>query len=234
MGFSLYKAPATFTCLVTHVLDPFIHVFVIVYLDAICIYSKSAENRLDRLRKVLSTLRENKLFFKMVKCFRAKRKTEYLGFIVGSGNVRLSQSTVAAIKHWSLPETQKQVKSFVSLCSFNRDFIQHFADCSAPLTILCRESLPERVVHSNTTRVAFDTLKTRMISAPVLLIPKSGQEKELVVVTDSSKVGIAGVLFQEDSDVHLRPCAYCARKLKDAETMYSAYDKEALTIGACL
>jgi hypothetical protein len=34
MGFSLCNAPATFTRLImTHVLDPFIHLFVIVYLE---------------------------------------------------------------------------------------------------------------------------------------------------------------------------------------------------------
>ena len=69
-----------------------------------------------------------------------------------------------------------------------------------------------------------------MISAPVLLIPKSGRDAEFIVATDASKVGIAAVLLQEDSEGHLRPCAYWARKLKDAETRYSAYDKEALAI----
>ena len=69
-----------------------------------------------------------------------------------------------------------------------------------------------------------------MISAHVLPIPKSGQEAEFVVAADASKVGIAGVLLQEDSDGHLRPCAYRARKLKDTETRYSAYDKDALAI----
>jgi hypothetical protein len=69
-----------------------------------------------------------------------------------------------------------------------------------------------------------------MISAPVLLIPKSGRDAEFVVATDASKVGIAGVLLQEDSNGNLRPCAYWARKLKDAETRYSAYDREALAM----
>ena len=69
-----------------------------------------------------------------------------------------------------------------------------------------------------------------MVSAHVLLIPKSGQEAEFVVAADASKVGIAGELLQEDSNGHLRPCAYWARKLKDDETKYSVYDKEALTI----
>jgi hypothetical protein len=95
---------------------------------------------------------------------------------------------------------------------FHRKFIHGFVDCSAPLTYLCRKSIPGRVVHSDTTRVAFETLKARIIStAPVLLIPKYDQEAELVVATDASKVGIAGVLLREDSDGHLRPCAYFAR-----------------------
>jgi len=64
----------------------------------------------------------------------------------------------------------------------------------------------------------------------VLLIPKSGQEAEFVVATDASKVGITGVLLQEDSYGHWRLCAYWAPKLKDAETRYNAYNKEALAI----
>jgi hypothetical protein len=49
MGFGLCNAPATFARLMTHVLDPFIHLFVIVYLYDICIYCKSAEEHLDHL-----------------------------------------------------------------------------------------------------------------------------------------------------------------------------------------
>ncbi len=69
MGFGLCNAPATFTRLMKHVLDPFIQKFVIVYLDDICIYSKSPEEHLDHIRQVLTALRNNKLCIKMVKCF---------------------------------------------------------------------------------------------------------------------------------------------------------------------
>ena len=69
MGFGLCNAPTTLTRLMTHVLDPFIHLFVIVYLDDIYIYSKSLNEHLDHLCKVLRALRENKSLIKLVKCF---------------------------------------------------------------------------------------------------------------------------------------------------------------------
>ena len=60
MGFGLCNAPTTFTRLMTHVLDPFIHQIVIVYLGDICIYSKSPEEHHDHIRQVLTALRNNK------------------------------------------------------------------------------------------------------------------------------------------------------------------------------
>jgi hypothetical protein len=69
-----------------------------------------------------------------------------------------------------------------------------------------------------------------MISAPMLLIPNMGHEAEFVIAIDASKVGIDGVLLQEDTFGSLRPCAYWARKLEDFQTRYSAYDREALAV----
>ena len=85
-----------------HVRDSFINLFGVVYLDDICIYSKTPQQHLDHLRKVLTALREHKLFIKI-----AKRETKYLGFVVGSGIFRTSPSKVAAVKGWSLPGAQK-------------------------------------------------------------------------------------------------------------------------------
>ena len=133
-------------------------------------YSKSAKEHLDHLRKVLSALREKILYIKKVKCVWAKRETEYLGFTVGSGVVRTSPSKVTTIKNWPLPETHKKLKL---LLLSNRLIVHLFTTLqNAPLTGLCRQSLPGRVVHSNSTRVAFETLKARMIPDHVLLIPK--------------------------------------------------------------
>ncbi len=69
MGFGLCNAPYTFSRLMTQVIEPSIDQFEIVYLDDIYIYSKSPEEYLDYIRKVLTALRENTFFIKMdIKC----------------------------------------------------------------------------------------------------------------------------------------------------------------------
>jgi len=113
MEFGLCNVLGTFIRFMTHGLDPAIYIFVIVYLVDICICSNSPEEHFIHLRKVLTTLREIKLFIKMVKCFWAKIESVYLGFIVGSGHARTPPGKLASVKDLPLPEIQKQVKIFV-------------------------------------------------------------------------------------------------------------------------
>ena len=50
---------------------------------------------------------------------------------------------------------------------------------------MCRKNLPGSIFHTEATKTAFETLKSRMISALVLLIPKMGYEAEFFVETDA-------------------------------------------------
>ncbi len=58
MGFGLCNASSTYTRLTTHVMDPCIHQFGVVYFDDIYIYSKSPKEHFDRIRQVFSFLRK--------------------------------------------------------------------------------------------------------------------------------------------------------------------------------
>jgi hypothetical protein len=54
----------------------------------------------------------------MPKSFRGHRVAEYLGDIVGNFTLRTASDKIEAVRDWSLPETQKQIKSFVQFCSW--------------------------------------------------------------------------------------------------------------------
>lgn len=56
LPFGLCNAPSAFMNLINDVLRPYINRFVCAYLDDILIYSKSLEEHLVHLRKVLTTL----------------------------------------------------------------------------------------------------------------------------------------------------------------------------------
>jgi Reverse transcriptase (RNA-dependent DNA polymerase) len=78
LPFGLTNAPATFQTAMNAIFAPYLHKFVLVYLDDILIFSKSAEEHREHLRKVLDLLRENKLYANLKKCSFAKSELEYL------------------------------------------------------------------------------------------------------------------------------------------------------------
>jgi hypothetical protein len=107
--------------------------------------------------------------------------------------------------------------TLISLSAISQIVLRHLQICVAKNYLVMLFTLMQ---HHN----------DRMISAPVLLITKVGHEAEFVVAIDASKVGIVGVLLQEDTSGSLKLFAYWARKLKDCETRYSAYGREALAV----
>jgi hypothetical protein len=55
---------------------------VLVFFDDILIYSKSWEDHLQHVDKVLQLLKEKQLYAKPSKCFFGVKEVEYLGHIV--------------------------------------------------------------------------------------------------------------------------------------------------------
>ncbi|KAE8731511.1 hypothetical protein F3Y22_tig00002826pilonHSYRG00003 [Hibiscus syriacus] len=53
MPFGLINAPATFCMLMNNVLQPFLDRFIVVYLDNIMVYSKTLEEHVENLRRVI-------------------------------------------------------------------------------------------------------------------------------------------------------------------------------------
>ena len=82
----------------------FLDEFFIVYLDEIFIFSKTREDHVFHVNRVLDILKKEKLFLKMSKCEFGKTSLVYLGQIVGGGELRIDPSKVEAIVNWPTPK----------------------------------------------------------------------------------------------------------------------------------
>ncbi len=82
-----------------HALKPEENTFVLVYLDDILIFSKSLDEHLVHLDKVMPLLSEHQLVSRLTKCHMGKSELEYLGHSLSSKGMKLSSKKVEAISN---------------------------------------------------------------------------------------------------------------------------------------
>jgi hypothetical protein len=75
-------------------LRPYVGKFVVVYLDDILIFSKTAKEHLSHLRQVLQTLRENQFYANPKMCDFMKEKISFLGHRVSANGLKVDPEKV--------------------------------------------------------------------------------------------------------------------------------------------
>lgn len=231
MPFGLTNAPAVFQALVNDVLRDMLDRFVFVYLDDILIFSRSKQEHVKHVRQVLRRLLENQLFVKAEKCEFHVSKVSFLGSIVAEGSLQMDPSKVRAVSEWPRPETRKQLQRFLGFANFYRRFIRSYSSVAAPLHVLTSPGTSFRWTPA--AEEAFQHLKQRFCSAPILTLPDPNQQ--FVVEVDASDVGVGAVLSQRSSvDNKIHPCAFFSRRLSPAERNYNIGDRELLAIKLAL
>jgi hypothetical protein len=221
MPFGLTNAPAVFQRLMNDIFREYLDVFVVVYLDDILIYSASKEEHENHVKIVLQLLRDNKLYCEYSKCVFHTIETEFLGFIISTGGLKMAESKVKSILDWEVPKSKIGVMSFLGFANYYRRFIKNYAKIAAPL----HETTHREGAFKWSTKAqeAFELLKHAFVQAPVLKYVDFN--KPFVVETDSSNFAVGCVLSQLFNDV-LHPVAYYSKKLSGCETRWEIHDKE--------
>ncbi|MPV02328.1 hypothetical protein FVA96_24335, partial [Escherichia coli] len=231
MPFGLTNAPAVFQSMVNDVLRDMLDKFVFVYLDDILVFSRSMEDHIHHVQAVLQRLLQNSLFVKAEKCEFHAPSVSFLGYIIGQGDIRMDPAKVSSVTAWPVPESRKQLQRFLGFANFYRRFIRGYSTVAAPLTALTSPKVPFR--WSPAADSAFQTLKSRFTSAPILRMPDP--ERQFVVEVDASDVGVGAVLSQRAADDQkLHPCAFFSRRLNPAERNYDIGNRELLAVKAAL
>lgn len=227
MPFGLKGAPARFQRLMDHVLIGLQGIKCFVYLDDLVLYAQTLQEHNQKLLEIFQRFRKYNLKIQTNKCDFLKDEIVYLGHTISKDGVLPNPEKIKDVLNYPAPATTKDVKQFVALCSYYRKFVPNFSDIANPLVALLKK---DTKFHWNAFhQEAFDNLKARLTSAPILIHPD--YNKEFILTTDASLHAIGGVLSQGEigSD---RPIAYASRKLNSAERNYPAIDRELLAVVA--
>ena len=128
-------------------------------------------------------------------------RRRFLGYELSAEGIKPQKRLTEAIRSFQCPESTKEVKWFLGLSGFYRNFIKDFSKISKPLNKLTSDS----VVFNWDSRAeeAFNKLKAQLASEPVLVFPRLGEP--FIAEADGSDYAVGGVLSQKGKDGFLHP-----------------------------
>ena len=109
MSFGLTNAPTAFMDLMNRVFHPYLDQFVIVFIDDILVYSKSADKHALHLQIVFQTFRDRQLYAKFSKCEFWLNEVIFLGHVVSRDGIFVNPRKIEAIVNWEQPKNVSKI-----------------------------------------------------------------------------------------------------------------------------
>ena len=136
---------------------------------------------------------------------------------MSASGVSVDPEKVEAVMSWERPKLVSEIHSFLGLAGYYRRFIEDLSRLTTPMTRLNQNEV--KFDWDDRYEEAFQELKRRLTTAPILIVPDRGQG--YTVYCDASRAGLGCVLMQSG-----RVVAYGSRQLKNHEQNYPIHDME--------
>lgn len=225
MPFGLKGAPATFQRAMNNVLAGLQGNQCLVYLDDIIIFGKTIKEHYENMALVFERLRQYNLKVQPQKCQFLRKEIKFLGHVISEAGIKPDPEKITAVSTYPTPTNLKEIQSFLGFANYYRRFIKHFAKLASPMNDLLKKDIP--FMWSDQCKEAFELLKSKLTSHPILIHPDF--EKEFLLTVDASGKAIGAVLSQGEVGKDL-PISFASRALLPAEQRYSTIERELLAI----
>ncbi|GJS36677.1 reverse transcriptase domain-containing protein [Tanacetum coccineum] len=196
-----------------------------VFMDNFSILGNSFENCLSRLDKMLQRYEDTNLCLNWEKSHFMVKEGIVLGHKISKNGIKVDKAKVDVIAKLPYPTTVKGVHSFLGHAGFYQRFIQHFSKIARPMTHLLKKETP--FFFSKECIESFNTLKRKLIEAPILIAPDWDLPFELMC--DASDFAIGAVLGQRKNK-HFQPIHYASKRMTEAQAHYTTTKKELLAV----
>ncbi|KRH93336.1 pol polyprotein, partial [Pseudoloma neurophilia] len=230
MPFGLCNAPATFQRYMDTLFKGMEH-FVLPYLDDLIIFSKTREEHVKHIKEVFNVLSKAQVVLNKSKCQFFRKELIILGNRISKGSVSPDPSKIKTIQAHKLPTTIQELRSFLGLVNFCREYLPRLSEVANPLFALLKgktQKSKAQITHSLKSKDAFTQIKEMITSD--LSKSQPDLQKPFILTTDASEIGIGAILAQRDSQGRLKMVSAFSKTLDPAQKNYSVTDKELLAI----
>jgi len=140
MFFGMTNLPATFQGMMNEIMRDLINKGkVAVFVDDVLIGTDDKKGHDEIVAEVLKRLKENDLYVKPEKCSWKTSKVNFVGVVMGQGKIKMEEKKVEGVLNWPVPKTVRDVRKFLGLANYYRQFIKNFAALAKPLNMLTRK-----------------------------------------------------------------------------------------------
>ncbi|MCO5561574.1 hypothetical protein L7F22_015194 [Adiantum nelumboides] len=172
-------------------------------------------------RGVFRALRNHKLVIDAKKSEFFLPEIHFLGHIVSAAGVQIDSAKIEAIRNWPDLKNVHEVRSFLGLCSYYWRYVRKFAEIASPLHMLTQKGV--FFSWGATEVTAFQTLKDKMTTGPILILPDL--QKSFEVYCDACGRSLGAILMREG-----RVIAYESRLFSKPKMTAQIYEKELLAV----
>jgi len=199
--------------------------YAFAYIDDVLIASHDESEHEQHVHAVLKRLQDFVMLINPAKCVFgvfAVTSLTFLGHVINKDGCQPNPDRVDTIHRWPFPATKKGLQRFLGSVNFYRRFIPNVAEIQTTLyNLVAQVKNKYRPLQWNdSTHSAFDTCHTALAATANLAHPKPNAELRL-----STSIG---TVIEQRNGNDWQPLGFFSRKLTDAETRYSTYDRELL------
>jgi hypothetical protein len=192
MPFRLRNGPSVFRRVMQGVLAPYLWLFTLVYIDDIVVFSKSWEEHLVHLDKVLGAISKAGITLSPPKCFVGYSSILLLGQKVSRLGLSTHKEKVAAIQELAQLTQVSDLQKFLGMCVYFAAYIPFYVFIATPLFSLLKKGV--KFEWKAEQEITFQQAKDALAGAPVLGHPIQGAPYRLY--TDASDFALGGSLQQ--------------------------------------
>lgn len=133
--FGLSNAPAAFQRSMEEMLDTLRDECCVPYLDDVLCFSKSFDEHVQVLCKVLQALKRHGVKLKPEKCELFRKEVQYVGRLLSADGVKVDSKDIEAVQalQHKRPQTVGEVRQLLGFLSFYRTYVQAFSRLAKPL-----------------------------------------------------------------------------------------------------